>query len=138
MGQGGLDQRFAVRPRIESGGTEMEIETPKFAAAENSGNRLAAAAPRQRSFKRGDLRFVEFFSGMDKDGFGRNPCGEAQKQAGFPAGIVDVGKGQTPGGFVQRLDDGHESSASLAAWSSAISASTISSNASPVITLSIL
>ena len=71
-----------------------------------------------------------------------NPEGVTGKETGLHPGLPDPGLGQVPGRSVKRLGDGarrgHSSSARRITWSSAASASMISSSASPASTLSSL
>ena len=109
--------------------------------SEDSRDRLLVKAPGQPSCKK---RFV-----LSADDTLR-PCHDCRdagsgrfgkKNSGFAPGLLDPGKPQLRDGAIQNLLDrgpGHSVSASFAAWSSEISASMISSNASPDITLSIL
>ncbi len=136
-----LDQCLGLRPRHQRRRVELELQPPELGLAEYPRDRLAVQTPfqigivvrlRNRRHRvaasRDQLRHVETGGG-------------GEKKPRVARGVGIVADRQRDPTFEKRLAVGHaapSNSESFFAWSSAISASTISSSASPSITLSSL
>ncbi len=142
-GQHGLDDRLAFGAGVERIRRQQEFEPPEFAPPDDPAQRLARQHPVQHRRDARLLRRSQQALRIRKD-FGRRQVERRREQRpGAPPRLVDPGLGQRESGMFERGADrdvpAHASTAaSLAARSAAVSASMISSSASPDMTLSIL